>query len=428
MRIGILTQGSQGDVRPFLALGLALQTKGHDVFIATNESNKKFFAQKSLKFVPLPGNLEDCLNAGTEHSGIGKVQIVRNMIQLVHESARKQFESLQNLLKNVDAVVYHPVVFTAEHVIEALKIPSIKVYTTPDIPTRYYACCIFPPRMPLQQWANRASHFIGAQLFWAPFRKIINETRTKDLGLKKLGFFAPLSHQPFQAVPKVIAASKALVPPAPDWPKNVHVAGFMELRDEAGWVPPTSLQQFINAGAPPVYIGFGSLTKKCDEKMSAAILNTLHKLPIRTILCGPFLHIKKDQLPSHVLWIESAPHDWLFPRVAAIVHHGGAGTTHASLLAGKPTLVVPFICDQFHWGDRVHQHGAGPVSLPSTSFTHETFQKSLEQLLKTPSYQIQANRLSQEIQRENGVERVIELLHQYCENYADSRDLTDQTH
>ncbi len=164
---------------------------------------------------------------------------------------------------------------------------------------------------------------------------------------------------------------------------------------ENGWTPPPSLQKFLDAGPPPLYIGFGSLTENCDEKMSIAIIKALEKFPERVILCGPFKHIEKNALPSHIELIESAPHSWLFPKTKAIVTHGGAGTSHAALLAGKPTLVVPFIVDQFHWGEKIYQMKAGPKPLSASQFTQEAFTRSLEELLNTPCYASNAEALSE---------------------------------
>lgn len=151
--------------------------------------------------------------------------------------------------------------------------------------------------------------------------------------------------------------------------------------------------------------------------MSAALIDTLKKMPIRTLLCGRFLHIKKEDLPQHVLWIESAPHDWLLPKVAAVVHHGGSGTTHAGLIAGKPTLIVPFLLDQFHWAAAIEDLGAGPKSIPAAKFTQKAFEEGLAKLLNTPSYRMQAEVLSQKMVKEDGIERVIELLEQECKTH-----------
>jgi sterol 3beta-glucosyltransferase len=170
-------------------------------------------------------------------------------------------------------------------------------------------------------------------------------------------------------------------------------------------------------GPPPLYIGFGSLTETCDKKMTEAILEIIEKLSVRTIFCGSFLHLKKELLPPHLLWIESAPHDWLFPKVLAIVHHGGAGTTHASLQSGKPSLIIPFALDQFHWADKIVQLGSGPPALPKNRFSQIAFEKAMQDLLINPSYHFKANACSEIMKQENGVHCVVEMLEKHCIDY-----------
>ncbi|HEV7736474.1 MAG TPA: glycosyltransferase [Chlamydiales bacterium] len=420
MKVAILTLGSQGDIRPFVALSLALQAEKHYVIIATNPENEKYCQQHGIPFCALEGDLAACIKKNRdEQPNLGKIKVVRTLIRSSFEALREQFKSLNRLLHNMDAVFYHPGVFTARHVIEARKIPSIGIYFQPEIPSKYYSCCLLPPNLPLKKWSNLAGHYVIAQLFWTPFRKIINEWRANN-GLTKLGVLAPLSYPPFKAVPIVIAASSELIPPAPDWPSNAHVAGFLQL-SQSDWVPSPSLLKYLRSGPPPMYVGFGSLTENCDEKMSDVLIKTLEKLPERVLLCGPFKHINKNSLPPNIEFIESAPHAWLFPQMKAIVHHGGAGTTHAALMAGKPTLAIPFIVDQFHWGEKIHEMNVGPKPLPASQFTEEGFSRSLDELLNILSYALFAKALSEKMQQENSAKKIIQIFHEHCAHFTPVR-------
>lgn len=191
------------------------------------------------------------------------------------------------------------------------------------------------------------------------------------------------------------------------------MTGYLHSPKVEDYAPPVFLQQFLEAGNPPIFIGFGSLGKRCDEKMFSAIFTTLCKLKVRAILGGPFPGLKKEMLPDHILWIERAPYDWLFPRVCAVVHHGGTGTTHCCLKEGKPSLIVPFLLDQFYWGDMIWRLGAGPKPLPAKKFTEQTFTASLQKLIHTPSYQKRAMELSSKMQKEEGVKNALEHFYQY---------------
>ncbi|MDE3046844.1 MAG: glycosyltransferase family 1 protein, partial [Verrucomicrobiota bacterium] len=380
MRVALLCLGSEGDVRIFVTLGVALKADGHEVVIFSNTATEKLCIENKLDFLPLAGDLLPILNIDKKSVGYGNFQILKLLIRVLNEAIGEQFSFLENELKKFDAVLYHPVVFTAPHLIEGLGIPAMSVLFLPEVPSRYYASsCIFPNRKPSKKWSNLLSHYILAQVFWTPMRKTFNFFRNK-MGLKKLGHLAPLSHAPFCQIPKLLAFSEALVPPAPDWPSNAYITGYLH-SPPTDFMPPKELEQFLSDGPAPVFIGFGSLAKRGDEKMLFAILKTLCALKIRAILGGPFTGLKKEELPDHILWIERAPYDWLFPKVCAVVHHGGAGTTHCSLKAGKPTLIVPFLLDQFYWGNMIWRFGAGPKPLPANQFTAKTFTASLQQLI-----------------------------------------------
>ena len=413
MRIALLCLGTQGDIRPFLAIATGLREEGHEVLVFTNAPNEKICVENGFAFISLAGNLAALVNPEQFEIDQGKIKLFNKLRRVIKEALSEQFDVLHDQLQRVDGVLYHPAVFAAEHVIEALGLPSLRIHFQPDIRSKYYPCCIFPPKMPFQRWSNWASHFIADQLFWWPLRGVINRWRTQRLGLSKLGILSPLSKEPFRSIPKVIAVSRTLVPPAPDWPDNVHVSGYLQLDKAADWIPSVSLQAFLQAGSPPVYIGFGSLTEQCDAKMSQAIIGALSQSSERFILCGPFLHFKTVSLPSNVIWIEAAPHDWLFPKMVAIVHHGGAGTTHAALSMGKPALVIPFVLDQFHWGEAIYRKGLGPKPLLARKLTQKAFLLSLEDLLSTRMYQTQAIDYARKMKEEKGVQQILHLVYEH---------------
>jgi UDP:flavonoid glycosyltransferase YjiC (YdhE family) len=274
--------------------------------------------------------------------------------------------------------------------------------------------------MPFKRWTNLFSQYLGPQFIWFFLRSVINKWRTR-FGLKKLGMIVPISYPPIQSTPKIVAASKHLISFAPDWAKNVHVTGHLQLSKAQDFVPSQDLLEFLERGLPPVYIGFGSLTFNCNRKMTEALLLTLEKMKVRAILSGAFAHIQNNSLPEHLFFIDSVPHDWLFPKVVAVIHHGGAGTTHAGLIAGKPTLIIPFVVDQFHWAKIVYRLGCGPKPLPVKRFSKERFQEAVQQLLNTESFRIESKKLSEKIEQENGVQQFINTFQEYCRNFSGNR-------
>ena len=414
MRIAILCLGSHGDVRPCVAVGCALKAQGHSVWIGTNPANEELCVQNGLPFVYVPGDLTASFSGCVGQGAWKKVRLVLDLAKILQNSLQEQVEILSEKLKEVDAVLFHIGVFSADTFAEIYRIPSMRIHFYPDIPTRYYPCSLFPPHT--RSWMNLFSHYLGPQLIWFFLRSIINKWRDR-FGLKKLGIRAPISHPPIRAIPKIVAVSEHLIPPAPDWPANVHVIGPWRLPKADGFTPPSHLVEFLEQGPPPLYIGFGSLTLNCNRKMTGALVGALERMKIRVILSGPFSHIERKRLPGHILWIDSAPHDWLFPRVAAVVHHGGSGTTHAGLLAQKPTLVIPFVVDQFHWAEIVHRLGCGPKPIAAKRFSQALFEDSIQQLLNRESYRTAAKGLGEKMGQEKGEQRMIDALQEHCKDF-----------
>jgi sterol 3beta-glucosyltransferase len=420
MRIAILCLGSHGDVRPCVTVGCALKDQGHSVWVGTNPANEMLCVENGLPYVYVPGDLTTSFSACMGQGTAKKFELVFNLAKILRNSLEDQFEILSEKLKEVDSVIFHIGVFSVDTFSEAYQIPSLRIHFYPDVPSRYYPCSIFPPRLPFKHWTNLASHYLGPQFIWFFLRSVINKWRTR-FGLKKLGFFAPISYPPIQSTPKIVAASNHLISFAPDWAKNVCVTGHFQLAKAHDFIPSQELLEFLEEGPPPVYIGFGSLTFNCNRRMTEALLSTLYKMKIRAILAGSFIHIQKDHLPEHLFFIDSVPHDWLFPKVAAVIHHGGAGTTHAGLIAGKPTLVVPFVVDQFHWGEIVYHLNCGPKPIPAKRFSQERFQEAILQLLNTESFRVESKKLSEKIEQENGIDGFINAFEEHCRNFSANR-------
>jgi len=176
MRVAILCLGSQGDIRPFVALGAALKDRGHSVQILTNSPNESLCKQNGIEYAPLDGDIFAAIE------GLGKFELTWKLSQILSAAAKRQFEILNTQLRKVDALIYHPAVFPAEHLVEAIRLPSLCIHLQPNIPTRYMSSVIFPPRLPFRPWSNLASHFIVSQLFWLPIRKVVNQWRTQKTG------------------------------------------------------------------------------------------------------------------------------------------------------------------------------------------------------------------------------------------------------
>lgn len=232
---------------------------------------------------------------------------------------------------------------------------------------------------------------------------MINDFR-REIGLGRVGRLADLLRNPDGSPVHVLYPySQHVVPVPDDYPASAHVTGYWFL-DDGDWEPPAELADFLAAGEPPVYVGFGSMGfgRGADERR-AAVLAALRVHGLRGVVATGWGGIASGEAGTDdVLVIEGAPHDWLFESVAAVVHHGGAGSTAAGLRAGRPTLVVPFLGDQPFWGARVHAIGAGPTPLPAARLPGGLADR-LGNLVHTDSYAARAAEIGAAIRAEDGL-------------------------
>lgn len=264
-------------------------------------------------------------------------------------------------------IIYHPKCLGSCHVAEALHIPavmSLPIYT----PT-----VAFPvPFMPsirlgstrLNAWFNRFTFRLGLRAS-TMYRGVVNDFRVKTLGQRALGRSADtLVRSDGMPVPILYSYSPSVLPIPADFPSHVHVTGYWFLDRSSDWQPTTDLVRFLEGGPPPVYVGFGSMSGRRAEQRAKVVVEALRVSGQRGVLASGWGALKAVDLPPNVVMVDAVPHDWVFSQVAAVVHHGGAGTTAAGLRAGRPMVICPFLADQPFWGRVVCQRGVGPKPIP----------------------------------------------------------------
>ncbi len=200
---------------------------------------------------------------------------------------------------------------------------------------------------------------------WQGFRSADQRARREVFGLPPAPVAGPLYSKNLAGMPVLYGFSPEVIPPPKDWGTDVHVTGYWFLDVEEGWSPPTGLVEFLAAGPPPIFIGFGSMSNRDPAEMEALISEALERSSQRAVVQAGWGGLKGIASPDRVCSIDSVSHAWLFPRMAAVIHHGGAGTTSAGLRAGVPSIIVPFFGDQPFWGQRVHDLGVGPGPSPA---------------------------------------------------------------
>ena len=244
---------------------------------------------------------------------------------------------------------------------EKLAIPTITAAVMPLLPTRTFPMAAFPATLSFLPGYNRLSYHLAEQIVWSGFRKAINQWRQEVLRLAKRPFFGDIGRT--MQIPTLLGFSEAVVPRPPDWEDNVHFTGYWQPQ-EPSWSPPPALVHFLEESPPPVFIGFGSMPVRDPRRLTHIVLEAVQGSSQRAILQAGWAGIGDETLPDSVYLLDYAPYGWLFPRMSAVVHHGGSGTTGFGFGAGVPTILTPFLFDQFFWGQQVQVLGVGPKPVP----------------------------------------------------------------
>ena len=235
------------------------------------------------------------------------------------------------------------------------------------------------------------------------------------LGLPKAPFWGPYGDDRFKQNPILYGYSPAVIPPPADWNEQMRVTGYWFLDSGDDWTPPADLLEFLQAGTPPVYIGFGSMIMRNPEATAQLIMQALARTRQRAIMLSGWGGLRSTNVPDSVFMIDAVPHAWLFPRMAAVVHHGGAGTTSAGLRAGVPSIIVPFFADQPFWGQRVADLGVGPAPIPFKRLTADRLAQAIQIAVTDQAMRQRAAELGERIRAEDGIARAAAVIQQMQE-------------
>lgn len=417
MRITILTIGSQGDIQPCIALGRGLQRQGHEVTIATYPNFQSLAIAHKLDFSPINVDIQEMLSGekGQQlvESGTNPFHLIREFRQLYEPVMSRILADSWQSCQKAEAIIASSVpAYWGYEIAQQLNIPFYFTSPFPVTPNWDFPIPSSPP-LNLGNFYNRLTYPVIKLLFWQVFRRSVNQWRESVFGLKPLSVFHdPWSYMEKEGVPFLYSYSSLVLLKPKTWSEQICVTGYWEL-DDPDFTPPSQLVDFLASGSPPVYIGFGSMTGIDPEQLTKIALQALVKSGQRGILATGWGGLSATELPDGVIQIQQCPHNWLFPQMAAVVHHGGAGTTGASLKAGVPSIIVPFFGDQPFWGQRVNQLGVGPAPIPREQLTTERLAGAIQATVRDREIQSSATRLGHQLQQENGVARAIEAFHNY---------------
>jgi sterol 3beta-glucosyltransferase len=239
------------------------------------------------------------------------------------------------------------------------------------------------------------------------YRSPISQFRKDVLGLPPAKGENILHGKP---ITKLYSYSEIVVPRPTDWDESSVVTGYWFLDTPANWQPDPELVRFIQEGSTPVYIGFGSMFMSGGKQKTEIALQALRLAGQRGILATGWGGLTADSTSKEIFVLEAVPHDWLFPKVAAIVHHGGAGTTGAAIRAGKPQIICPFVGDQSFWGHRVAVLGVGTAPVPQAKLTAEKLAEAIQSAVSDNKIRQHAASFGETIRAENGIEYAVKYI------------------
>ncbi len=403
MRVLIAALGSRGDVAPFVGLGERLAGAGHEVTVAAHAEFAPLVGSAGLGFACLAGDARSIADfpRGWRTSPRFLAEQARRMTQYLLDAA----VDLLAAARHADVLLVNLTAMFGYEIADGLGIPSIGVYSQPVEPTRAFPPVLFHSARSRGRLGNRVAGRVALASF-IPSHRAAARVRA-ELGLPPRSHRARARRQRELRWPVLHGYSAHVLPRPADWRGGLEVVGYWPAYHPPGWTPRADLVDFLEAGPAPVFIGFGSMASGQDGWLSELVGEAVRRAGVRAVVQAGWAGLVGSG--PDVLTIGDAPHAWLFPRMAGVVHHGGAGTTGAAFLAGTPSVAVPVYADQPLWGERIRALGAGPPPLPFTALTAERLAERLRDL-QTGRYRVTATELGRRVRSEDGADRVIEAL------------------
>ncbi len=417
-RIALFTYGSRGDVEPFVALGVGLQNAGYAVRLAAPAPFAGFAARYGLDFAPIEGNPDELAAAFANQAGLSWVRMIGSMARHVMPIAAQATRVLQPAAQDADLIVHSFLMTDAGHTLaRRLGVPDVSVQFFPIfLPTGDFTSVALPD-LPLGRAYRRWTHHFNTALFRWGARAMFPLVRRSAPDFPALAPWFLVDRSGPQT-PLLFAYSRHVLPPPADWPPFAHVTGYWRLPPPAGWLPPPDLVDFLQSGAAPVYFGPGSMQSDTLHDLLRMAVGAARACR-RRILLGVAPHrLPPDVRGDYVFAAADVPHAWLFPRMAYIVHHGGAGTSGAAVSAGVPNSAAPFSADQAFWARRLHQLRQGPAAPPARRLTLERLTALMQDGLQNPVYARAAAELAGQVCAEDGVAEAVRWIQMQWERQS----------
>lgn len=423
MRITICTFGSRGDTQPYVALALGLQQAGHHVTLVASHDHNEWIRSYGVTVHPIGFSMQEFVQKPEHRSdlrGRNMVRVLREFRAGFETYLAKVMDTCWEAAQEAQFVVLSSVASIGVDIARERGVPMALVSLQPLFPpTRAFPMFMLPFRFSLGGGYNTLTHTLYMRAGWFLVARMFNHWRTTRLGLppwrsmrEMLGTFGDAG------TPWLYGYSSQVLPKPPDWGHNHHITGYWFLDAPPNWQPPAELERFLESGPPPVYVGFGSMSDKDPERQTRLVLRALELTGQRGVLLTGWGAVTRQLSSASVCYVDDVPHSWLFPRMAAVVHHGGAGTTGAGLRAGVPNLITPFLLDQYAWADRVVKLGVGPRMVDNKRLTAEKLAQAIHTAVTDSEVRARAAALGDQIRAENGVACAMEVIERHAAEFS----------
>jgi UDP:flavonoid glycosyltransferase YjiC (YdhE family) len=400
VKIVLSTFGSRGDVQPMLALALGLRTAGHDALLIGPPEKAAWAAELQCPYQPAGSDVTALIDSmGAAHSARSALIFFRYL----RREVRTQFKQLPGLVRGAEMIVAASLSFSLASLAEAMQIPYRFIIFAPQLmPSASHPFPAFRHQR-LPNWCNRAGWRLAEAMDRFNLTWLANRHRRK-MGLSPIRNL--LANMMGERI--VVAADAELAAVPPDVKTDYIQTGYMHLPQPQQ--PFYELEHYLAAGSSPIYVGFGSMPPGDQARQVPLLVEAARRAGRRAVISRFWQASPAERYGNDILFIRHCPHRQLFPKMTAVVHHGGAGTTATAAISGVPQVVVPHLLDQYYWGERIRRTGLGPSPVWRSRLTAARLEKAIRLSTEKRSYGQMARRVGQQIGRKNGVEQTMQAL------------------